>query len=104
MIKPNQIRVDVRSLGKFYLTAVNPNVKEGTTIGYRYQVACPSLALEKFTIKIDGDKKMDVNDDICEVVFEGLQVSPYVVDGNFGLTGTATGIRVAGANKPSHNA
>ena len=99
MIKPNAVSIDTKALGRFFLTAVSPYVKEGITIGYKYQVALPSLALEKFSVKIEGRQLIDIDGNIVEVVFEGLKVKPYVIDGTFGLTGTATGIKPANGNK-----
>ena len=93
MIKARDVKIDTRSLGTFLLTEVRPDVKDGTQIGFKYAIALPHHQLEKFNVKIAGKQQIDVDDQIDEVAFDNLVVRPYVIDGRFGITATATAIK-----------
>ena len=93
MFRPTNLRIDTKCLGKHLLVDVKTDVKDGEQVGYKYLVALPDHQLDKYNVRIPGKQQINASDGICEVVFENLQVRPYVIDGVFGLTATATAVR-----------
>lgn len=94
MIKTTDIVINNDCIGKLLLLAVRPDTKDDSDM-FRYNVLAPKLGYEKFTIRIAGRQQMDVPEgtDAIEVCFDNLVLRPYVIDGKFGLTGTAKAIR-----------
>ncbi len=69
--------------------------------GYRYVVAMPERALDKLSVRIDGDLLLDKSeDDYPVVLFDGLELSLYWSNGNYQVSAKANGIRLANDNKP----
>ena len=97
MIRPGDMRIDNRSIGKTLLVGIKPDVKDGEQVGFKYQIAMAEHALDKFNVRIPGKQQIDDTDEIVEVTFDNLQVRPYVIDGMFGLTATTTARRKAGS-------
>lgn len=99
-----ELRIDPASLGqKKLLVDVRPayDYKDGkrteTVIGYRYDVALPKHALEKLSVRIDGQQLMQPPEDgFIEVEFTDLEIGLYEKDGHVNLTAKATGIMPAG--------
>ena len=98
-----KLRIAPESLGnKLLLTDVIPykkyvdNKPTDEIEGYRYVVACTAHGLDKLSIKIAGKQLMeDPAGGYPAVTFTGLEIRPYVMNGQLGLTATATGIAAA---------
>lgn len=82
-------------LGTLLLLNVRPDVKDGEAVGFKYNVLSARLCYEKFNIRIPGKQQLDVPEgaDAIEVAFDDLVIRPYVIDGKFGIVGTAKAIR-----------
>lgn len=95
MLKTSDIVIDNDCVGKLLLLAIRPDVRDGEAVGYKYNVLSTALGYEKFNIRISGKQQLDVLEgtDAIEVAFDDLVIKPYVVDGKFGITGTAKAIR-----------
>ena len=65
-----------------------------TITGYRYSVALPEKGLEKITVKIDGEKRMDAPDGYVEVRFDDLEVFLYWSKGDYHVGAAATGVHL----------
>ena len=94
--------IDKLSLGKqLWLVEVLPiyeykdNRRTDTVIGYRYVVAMPERNLEKITVKIDGKQLIEKPEGYAEVIFNGLEVFIYWVNGDYQVGAKATGIALA---------
>lgn len=98
------------SLGKkMRLTSVRPvyqydaNGKRTDVIaGYKYEVVLEERGYERITIKIEGDKQIEASEDYPEVVFEGINLSLYNINGVTQLSATAKTVRVA-KSEGKHN-
>lgn len=85
MIKINQCSIDAdKTVGnKLLLTNVQPAYKwvDGKPTrdleGYKYEVASEKLGLDKLSVKIEGDQKLEFNGKLEQVKFEGLEMSIY---------------------------
>lgn len=104
MLNIRDLRIDPVSLGaKKLLVDIVPayEYKDGkrtdTLTGYRYVVALPEHALEKLSIKIDGNQLMDKPDGFVEVEFSGLEVGAY--ETKEGVRFTAKATRIALVNR-----
>ena len=66
---------------------------------YKYSVVCVKAGYEKIAVRVEGDKKL--SDDAIDqnVIFENLELKPYIVNGRFGLSAKATGIKKATTSK-----
>lgn len=95
-----KLRINPSSLGdKLLLTAVVPykRYENGNATdeveGYRYVVACTAHNLDKISVKIPGKQLLDdPAGGYPTVVFTGLEIRPYVMNGQLGLTATATSV------------
>lgn len=66
--------------------------------GFKYVVAMPKNALDKITVKIDGDLQLaKPEDDFPEVVFDGLEMNTYWTPQGYQLSAKATKIRTVNA-------
>ena len=100
--------VDAKCLGsEFFLTGVRPwhNYSDGVKgeqIGFAYEVCLPANNLERMSVKIPGEQKIDTPETgFLRVTFENLLVSPYVTsEGRIGLSATADSISLM-AEKPA---
>lgn len=63
-----------------------------TIIGYRYVIALPAKMMEKISVKIDGNKLMDVPSAPLEVMFEELELYLFFMNGQPRLGGRAKNI------------
>lgn len=106
-MKLNQLIIDSnKTIGKkLALTGIAPirrydNGKVTDTIdGYRYSVVMldNGKGYEKFSVKIAGEKQLDfIAEETQLVVFDGLDIRAYVIDGIGQVSATATGIRLVG--------
>lgn len=94
------LRIDPASLGKRkFLVDVRPayEYKDGkrtdTVTGYRYEIALPDRAMDKLSVRIDGEQKMlPPEEGFIEVEFTGLEIGMYEKDGHVNLTAKAQGI------------
>lgn len=100
-MKLTDLIISPASLGKkLWLVDVSPayEYKDGkrtdTVLGYRYSVALPEKGLEKITVKIDGEKRMDAPDGYVEVRFDDLEVFLYWSKGDYHVGATATGVHL----------
>ena len=103
MLNIRNLRIDPASLGqKKLLVAVTPayEYKDGkrteNVAGYRYEVALPSHALDKLSVRIDGPQLMEQPEEAVLVEFTGLEIGMYERDGHVNLTAKATGIQAVG--------
>lgn len=83
-MKITDLRIDPKSLGdRLWLVDVEPaylykdNVRTNEIVGYRYVVAMPEKGLEKMSVKIEGEKRMESPEIYSEVQFEGLELFIY---------------------------
>lgn len=98
-----KLRISPRSLGdKMLLAQVVPFRKyidgkpSDEVEGYRYVVALPAHNLDKISVKIPGKQQMDdPAGGFPAVTFTGLEVKPYVMNGQLQVTATATAIAEA---------
>ncbi len=68
--------------------------------GFKYVVAMPEHALDKLSIKIDGDLQIAKPEiDFPEVIFDGLEMSVYWTPSGYQLAAKATAIRTVEAKK-----
>ena len=95
------LKIDPASLGKHKLLVDTAPVAEyvggqrtDKVVGYRYIVALPEHGFEKLSVKIVGDKLLDVPDgkDYIAVDFKGLEIKVYEVQGKAQLSATAAEI------------
>ena len=100
-MKLTDLIISPLSLGKkLWLVDVVPayEYKNGsrtdTITGYRYSVALPEKGLEKITVKIDGEKRMDAPDSYVEVRFDDLEVFLYWSKGEYHVGAAATGVHL----------
>ena len=94
--------IDPRSLGnKLWLVDVLPvyeyrnNRRTENVTGYRYVVAMPEKNLDKINIKIEGNQLIEKPIGYAEVVFTGLEVFIYWMNGQPQIGAKATGIALA---------
>lgn len=86
------------SVGQALLTNVFPSYeyKNGARTdeitGYKYEVAMPSHALDKLSVKIDGRKLMEAPEEFTEVIFQDLELYLYMINGQLQVGARATGI------------
>ena len=82
MLKLSDAIIDPRTIGRrFLLSSVSP-IKEYVNghptdriTGYRYTVILVDKKYSEFTVKIEGPKQLDVNDENCiPIEFEGLEL------------------------------
>lgn len=74
----------------------NNGVKTGTIGGFRYTVACPKLALEKVSVKIEGEQRLDKPEkDYPKVVFSDLELSLYWSKQGYQVSAKAKDIMLA---------
>lgn len=107
MLKLSDAIIDPRTIGRrFLLSSVSP-IKEYVNghptdriTGYRYTVILVDKKYSEFTVKIEGPKQLDVNDENCiPIEFEGLELHVgWSNNGNI-LTGSATGVHVLQESK-----
>lgn len=100
-MKITDLIISPASLGKkLWLVDVAPSYeyKNGsrtdTITGYRYSIALPEKGLDKITVKIDGEKRMDAPDGYVEVRFDALEVFVYWSQGQPQVGAKATGIHL----------
>lgn len=102
MLNAKDLKFDPASLGnKLILCDIVKNYgyvdghKTENIIGYKYVVALPEHGLEKLSVKIDGDKLLEFNNEYPCVNFENLELSLYVRDNVAYVSAKATGISIA---------
>lgn len=100
-MKLTDLIISPASLGKkLWLVDVAPAYayqngnRTDTITGYRYSVALPEKGLEKITVKIDGEKRMDAPDGYVEVRFDDLEVFLYWSKGDYHVGANATGVHL----------
>jgi hypothetical protein len=104
--KHMKVYVDIqRTFGTiFWLTKVSPDYEKDskgnrasdTVIGYQYAIVTPEREYDKHNVKIPGKQLMvspTEAEGAIEVVFEGLDATPYVRDGWIQLSVKAKGIK-----------
>ena len=98
------LTIDNRSLGEgMLLTDVRPtyeyadNKRTDKIVGYAYTVALTAHKFADLTVKINGEKQLELTADSMPVRFEGLKVRAYKSfrDGEIYLTATAESISPA---------
>ncbi len=99
-----EIIVDVeKTVGKdFRLVDIFPVYKyedkkrTDEIIGYKYDVVLPDRKFQHLTVKILGEKKMEIGNSDVSVVFTDLSLSLYPRDfGSYGVSSTATDVKAA---------
>lgn len=108
MLSIRDLRIDPASVGKVKLLVDVIPVHEyrekqrtDNIIGYRYIVALPQLAFEKFGVRVDGPQLLEKPDSAVEVEFSGLELSAYESQGHAVVTAKATGVTLVNAAKQS---
>ena len=95
-----------KTLGeKMFLVSVSPKyvyvdrVKTDMVKGYYYKTVLADRGFETVKISIDGEKKLDLPADASAVpvVFDGLRLSVYVMDGKAGISAKADNVRIVKA-------
>lgn len=79
------LQIDVRCLGDtMLLTDIKPqyayidNKRTDTVIGYKYTVVLPAKQFATLTVKVDGNKRMDiVTGQYLSVEFKNLMIKIY---------------------------
>ena len=104
MIKCNDLKIDPVSLGSpMLLVDVTPvyaydgGHRTSQVVGHKYQVSLPAHRMKKLGVKIDGPQQMARPDEPTEVVFTGLEIGLWEIEGSVRLSAKATGIRPAKA-------
>lgn len=100
MLKLTDAIVDPATIGEHFLlssvTAIKEYVNGSATdriIGYRYNIILVDKKYSEFTVKIEGPKLLDANEDSCiPVTFDGLEVHVSWSNNGNVLIGTAIGI------------
>lgn len=99
MLNIRDLRIDNNSLGsKMLLVEVLPvyayqdGKKTDSIVGHRYVVCLPDHKLEKMGIKIDGPRQVEQPDGFVEVVFNGLEVTAYELQGKVQFSAKAQSI------------
>ena len=100
MIKAQDLVIDVtKTLGtNLLLTDISPTYKrENGKVteeieGFRYIVASEHLGLEKVGVKILGRQLIEKPEGLEKVVFEGLTLTAYIIDGKLVVSAIAAGI------------
>ena len=95
--------ISPESLGKkMRLTDVRPVYQYDATgkrtdviAGYKYEVVLEERGFERITVKIEGEKQMEASEDYPEVVFDGINLSLYTINGVTQLSAIAKTVRVA---------
>ena len=94
-------------LGPMILVSVSPDYygtdkeRHADPQGHKYEVMLPAHRYDKLTVKIPGTQQLEcpVSGSEPQVVFEGLNVRPYVDrTGRMAYTASATGIKVIGGD------
>ena len=88
---PQKILCDVLPINEF---------KEGRRTdkitGYKYVIALPFLAYEKISVRVPGERMLEIQgDEPLFVEFENLEVTIFEYQGKAGFTAKATGVSVA---------
>jgi len=101
-MKITDLVISPDSLGnKLWLVDIAPayeykdNRRTDTVTGYRYTVAMPERNLEKINVRIDGKQQLEKPEGFVEVVFTGLEVFIYWLNGVPNVGAKATGIALA---------
>ena len=102
MIRASDLVIDTKkTLGEILLLTEITEIKskkDGKNTeeveGYRYYVASEALNLEKIGVKIPGKMQIEKPVGIERVSFEGMTITPYIIDGKLVISATATGIAV----------
>jgi len=100
-LKVTDAIIDPATVGEHFLLASVAPIKEYVNgnatdriAGYRYNVILVDKKYSEFTVKIEGPKQLDANEDSCiPVTFEGLEIHVTWSNNGHILTGKATGIR-----------
>lgn len=65
-------------------------------IGYKYDVVLPDRKFQHLTVKILGEKKLEIGNSDVSVVFTDLSLSLYPRDfSSYGVSATATDVKPA---------
>ena len=99
MLNLRDLKIDNASLGqKKLLVEVVPayeykdKQRTDKITGYRYVVCLVEHHLEKLSVRIDGELRMEQPDGFVEVDFDGLEVSAYESQGKVQFTAKAADI------------
>lgn len=105
MINSKNLKIDIACFGDgIILTGITPwyeyvdGKKQNKLKGYKYEVAIPVLGFEKLAVKIRGNQQIEIGDDFPVVKFDGLEVTPYAIEGSLRLSAEAKLIEKV--NKP----
>lgn len=99
MFQNNFVAIEI-SKGYPYNNGVRSEVADCEKV----TVVLPTLAFEKITVKMPlGTATSVIGTEITSggvpVLFDNLIVTPYISNGNLGLSAKADGVRLAGATK-----
>lgn len=102
MLKVTDLKIDTKeTLGKqLLLVDVQPvyayrdGKRTNDIEGYRYIVALPEHEFDKLGIKIIGKQILNRPEGYQEVIFDGLELFLYWMNGQYNVGARATGIKV----------
>lgn len=100
MIKLSDLIIDPKSIGATaILVEVSPwheydnnKKKISPAIGTRYVCALPKLGMEKIGVKIKGEAKLKLSDNLQFVKFANLELKAYLINGQITVNATADDI------------
>ena len=100
-MKVTDLIIDPKSFGsQMWLVNIEPayayrdNVRTNDIVGYRYVVALPEKGLEKVSVKIEGEQRIELPKMYAEVVFDGLEIFVYWANGQLVVGARAKDIHV----------
>lgn len=100
-MRVTEVKIDSQATlgGGLLLTGVNPvyaydnGKRTDTIVAYKYEVAMSERGFDKIAVKIAGPKQLEAPiDDSPMVVFDGLDVFIYYLNGKFHVGARATAI------------
>ncbi len=102
-MKVTDLVISPKSVGQhLILTSVRPayeyanGSRTDSISGYRYDIVMPDRAYEKLTVKIEGEPQINLDEgESIEVIFEGLELFIYWLNGMYNVGARATGIKAS---------
>lgn len=76
--------------------------RTNNVVGYRYEVVLPERVFEKLSVRVDGEKRLELpENETPQVVFEGLKMSLYWTPQGHNVKTTAENIKFLNPPKKS---
>ena len=96
----NCIIVPAAPTYSFLLTRISPNYiyadgkRTQEVDGWKYTVLIPELGYDSLNVKIAGSKQLDATGPNTYVIFDGLEIKPYLINGKLIVSAHAAGVRL----------